>query len=67
MQPMGFINSGHCFVNTISRLFTDLDIINEVNDILVEGKDMNKAMNKFTDFLDRGNNKILYTQHILMK
>ena len=33
--PMGYCNSGHSFVNNLSLLLSDLDVLSEVDDILI--------------------------------
>ena len=45
--PMGFINSGHSFVNNLSLLLSDLDILSEVDDILLEGSTEDEVLHKF--------------------
>ena len=38
VAPMGFCNSGHSFVNNLSLLLSDLDVLSEVDDLLMEGQ-----------------------------
>ena len=45
--PMGFINSGHSFVNNLSLLLSDLDVLSEVDDILLEGSTEDEVLHKF--------------------
>ena len=51
--PMGFINSGHSFVNNLSLLLSDLEMISEVDDILLEGSTEDEVLQKFELLLQR--------------
>ena len=51
--PIGFTNSGHCFVNAPSILIADLDVITEVDDCLLEGATEDQVIDKFVQFLER--------------
>ena len=44
---MGFINSGHSFVNNLSLLLSDLDVLSKVDDILLEGSTEDEVLHKF--------------------
>ena len=37
-QPIGFMNTGHRFVNKVTRLIAHIDVIMEVDNALVEGR-----------------------------
>ena len=50
---MGFINSGHSFVNNLSLLLSDLDVLSEVDDILLEGSTEDEVLHKFELLLIR--------------
>ena len=51
--PMGFINSGHAFVNNLSLLLADLELLSEVDDILLEGASEDEVLHKFELLLQR--------------
>ena len=51
--PMGFCNSGHSFVNNLSLLLADLDVLSEVDDILLEGSTEDEVLHKFELMLIR--------------
>ena len=38
VAPIGFCNSGHSFLNSLSLLLSDLDVLSEVDDLLMEGE-----------------------------
>merc|ERR1712082_83033 len=44
---MGFINSGHSFVNNFCLLLSDLDGLSEVDNILLEGSTEDEVLHKF--------------------
>ena len=44
---MGFLNLGHRFVNLVTRLILDLNIIMEVDKTLVENHIIEEATEKF--------------------
>ena len=46
--PMGYCNSGHSFVNNLSLLLADLDVLSEVDDILLEGSDEDQVLHKLS-------------------
>ena len=50
---MGFINSGHAFVNNLSLLLADLELLSEVDDILLEGASEDEVLKKFELLLQR--------------
>ena len=50
---MGFINSGHAFVNNLSLLLADLELLSEVDDILLEGSSKDEVLKKFELLLQR--------------
>merc|ERR1712041_15489 len=47
MAPMGFCNSGHSFVTNLSLLLSDLDVLSEVDDLLIEGSKEDEVLHKF--------------------
>merc|ERR1712089_48041 len=51
--PMGYCNSGHSFVNNLSLLLADLDVLSEVDDILIEGSTVDEVLQKFELLLIR--------------
>ena len=51
--PMGFINSGHSFVQNLSILLADLELLSEVDDILLEGESEDEVLKKFELLLER--------------
>ena len=51
--PMGYINSGHAFVNNLSLLLGDLELLSEVDDILLEGGSEDEVLQKFELLLQR--------------
>ena len=53
VAPMGFCNSGHSFVNNLSLLLADLDVLSEVDDLLMEGRTEDEVLKKFEDLLIR--------------
>ena len=44
---MGFCNSGHQFVNNLSLLLVDLEVLTEVDDLLIEGSTEVQVLHKF--------------------
>merc|ERR1712089_29738 len=53
VAPMGFCNSGHSFVNNLSLLLSDLDVLSEVDDLLMEGRTEDEVLRKFEELLIR--------------
>ena len=53
VAPMGFCNSGHSFVNNLSLLLSDLDVLSEVDDLLMEGRTEDEVLHKFELLLIR--------------
>ena len=53
VAPMGFCNSGHSFVNSLSLLLSDLEVLSEVDDLLMEGESEEEVLKKFEKLLER--------------
>ena len=53
VAPMGFCNSGHSFVNSLSLLLSDLDVLSEVDDLLMEGETEDEVLKKVEELLKR--------------
>ena len=53
VAPMGFCNSGHSFVNSLSLLLSDLEVLSEVDDLLMEGESEEEVLKKFKKLLER--------------
>ena len=49
---MGFINSGHSFMNIATSLLEGTEAKIEVNDVIIGGKTMEELIVKFKDFLE---------------
>lgn len=50
-QPMGFIDSGHRFINVVNRFLAEFKITMEVNSMLIGGHPIEKAVERFGKFL----------------
>ena len=53
VAPMGFVNSGHYFVKSLSLLLADLEVLSEVDDLLLEGESEEEVLKKFEKLLER--------------
>merc|ERR1712082_119798 len=53
VAPMGFVNSGHYFVKSLSLLLADLEVLSEVDDLLLEGDNEEEVLKKFEKLLER--------------
>ena len=51
-KPMGFINSGHSFVNKATRLLEGTNSKIEVNDVILGAHTMEELIEKFKAFLE---------------
>ena len=47
VAPMGFVNSGHYFVNSLSLLLAGLEVLSEVDDLLLKGDTEEEVLGKF--------------------
>merc|ERR1712101_31264 len=53
VAPMGFVNSCHYFIKSLSLLLADLDVLSVVDDLLLEGESEEEVLRKFEKLLDR--------------
>merc|ERR1712112_469756 len=53
VAPMGFCNCGHSFVNNLSLLLSDMDVLSEVVDLLMAGRTEDEVLHIFELLLIR--------------
>ena len=53
LAPMGYCNSGHQFVNNLSLLLADLEVLTEVDYLLIKRTSEDQVLHKFEQLLLR--------------